>query len=174
MEQIADPSCYIQKVEIGVPLHKIILILSLSLLLSCDIDHGLGLIKTKITGRVILPDLSERPDYVESVHVIATTKNLGDLREGELTLSDVVFSNRPVKLNQQTPSYELSAPAGEYKLVAAVWKKRGEAWDYTRLLGFYGFNPDSFTFNFEPVVLSKSDPIAQNIDIYCDWSFATP
>ncbi|MDZ7721733.1 MAG: hypothetical protein U5R06_02625 [candidate division KSB1 bacterium] len=155
-------------------MHKLIVILLFPLLLSCELDHGLGLIKTRITGHVILPDLENRPEYLESVRVIATTKNLADLQQGELSLSDVIFSNSPVNLSQQTPSYDLPAPAGEYKLIAAVWKKRGEAWDYTRFLGFHGFNPDSFTFDFEPVVLTKNDPIAENIDIYCDWSFVSP
>lgn len=155
-------------------MQKLFFIIGLVFLFSCELDHGLGLIKTKITGHVILPDLADRPEHLESVRIIATTKNIADLQQGELTLSDVVFSNSPVNLSQQTPYYELSAPAGEYKLIAAVWKKRDQAWDYTRFLGFYGFNPDEFTFDFEPVVLTKSDPKAENIDIYCDWSFVSP
>lgn len=158
----------------GVKLRILVIASCLVLFLSCEIDHGLGLIRTKITGQIILPDLSNRPDYLESVRVIATTKNLGDLQQGELTLSDVVFSNSPVSLGRQTSSYELSAPEGEYKLIAAVWKKHGEAWDYTRFIGFYGFNPDSFTFDFDPVVLTSSQPVAKDIDIYCDWSFVSP
>ncbi len=140
----------------------------------CEIDHGLGLMKSRIQGRVILPDMSKRPDYVESVRVIATTKNLQDLQEGELTLSDVVFTNTSIDLGTEKPAYDLSAPLGTYKLIAAVWKKRDKPWDYTRFFGFYGFDPETFKFDFSPVVLTEERPVAKNIDIYCDWSFVSP
>jgi len=140
----------------------------------CEIDHGLGLMKSEIRGRVILPDMSKRPDYVESVRVIATTKNLQDLQDGELTLSDVLFTNTAIDLGKEKPVYDLSAPLGTYKLIAAVWKKRGKPWDYTRFFGFYGFDPETFKFDFSPVVLTEEQPVAKNIDIYCDWSFVSP
>lgn len=132
----------------------------------CDIDHGLGLSQSRIRGRVILPDMSQRPDYFEAVQVIAVTKKLDS---EDISLNDVVISNYSVDLSQHAPAYDLPAPLSKYELVAAVWKHREKGWDYTKIFGFYGFDPDSFKFTAEPIYLTKERPVVEDIDIVCDW-----
>ncbi|MDZ7372134.1 MAG: hypothetical protein ONB12_13315 [candidate division KSB1 bacterium] len=138
---------------------------------SCEIDHGLGVSKSRIRGHVILPDMSLRPDYFEAVRIIALTKTLD---AENISLNDAVFSNTSVDLSQSRPAYDLPAPLSKYEFVGAVWKKRGEPWDYTRIFGFYGFDPDSFKFEHKTIYLTKDQPVAENIDIVCDWILVTP
>jgi hypothetical protein len=137
----------------------------------CEIDHGLDVSKSHIRGHVILPDMSQRPDYFESVRIIALTKTLD---AEELSLSDAVISNSSVDLSTLKSAYSLPAPLSKYEFIGAVWKKKNEAWDYTRIFGFYGFDPDSFKFEQRPVYLTKDSPNVDDIDIVCDWILVTP
>ncbi len=146
-------------------------VLAVGLLFRCEIDHGLDVSKSRIRGHLILPDMAQRPDYFESVSVIALTKKLD---AEDITLNDVVISNSSVDLNDPTPPYDLPAPLSRYEFVGAVWKKKGEPWDYTRIFGFYGFDPDSFKFDVKPIYLTKENPVAENIDIVCDWILVSP
>ncbi len=140
------------------------LIFILFLFTACEIDHGLGTLDSRITGRVIFLNRDKRPDYVESVRIVAAV-NLPPQ-----SLGDVVFTNTSVNLSKDNPEYYVPAPPATYQLVAAVWKEKGQAWNYSKILGFYGFDPVNFTFDSVKVVLTKEQPVAQNIDIYCDWS----
>jgi len=146
----------------------IFLIVALSVLPGCEIDHGLDIMKSKITGDIIFLNPDKRPDYVESVRIVAAVKF------PFTSLSDVVFMNTSINLSKEKSVYEIPAPISTYQVVAAVWKKKGQAWNYTNLLGIYGFNPLSGQFEFKKVILTKSDPVAQGIDIYCDWSTLRP
>ena len=134
--------------------------------ISCDIDHGLGVSISRIRGHVILPDMSLRPDYFEAVRIIALTKTLD---AEDITLNDAVFSNFSVDLDHPRPTYDLPAPLSRYEFIGAIWKHREKGWDYTKIFGFYGFDPDSFIFTTEPVYLTEEQPIVENIDIVCDW-----
>ena len=150
----------------------LVLIPALSFLIfQCDIDHGLGVSSSRIRGHLILPDMALRPDYFESVRVIALTKTLD---AQDISLNDVVISNSSVDLSDPTPAFDLPAPLSKYEFVGAVWKKRNEAWDYTRIFGFYGFDPDSFKFTQTPIYLSKDNPVVDDIDIVCDWLLVSP
>jgi hypothetical protein len=132
----------------------------------CEIDHGLGISKSRIRGHVILPDMSLRPDYFEAVRVIALTKKLD---AENITLNDAVIANYSVDLSQERPTYDLPAPLSKYEFIGAVWKHREKGWDYTKIFGFYGFDPDSFKFTSEPIYLTEDHPIVDGIDIVCDW-----
>ncbi|NOY58741.1 MAG: hypothetical protein GXO75_07390 [Calditrichaeota bacterium] len=146
----------------------IFLIVVLSFLPGCKIDHGLDIMKSKITGDVIFLNPDKRPDYVESVRIVAAVKF------PFTSLSDVVFMNTSINLSKEKSAYEIPAPISTYQVVAAVWKEKGQAWNYTNLLGIYGFNPLSGQFEFKKVILTKNDPVARGIDIYCDWSTLRP
>jgi hypothetical protein len=137
---------------------------------SCDIDHGLGISKSRIRGHVVLPDMSLRPDYFEAVRIIALTKTLD---ADTITLNDVVYSNFSVDLEHPNPTYDLPAPLSKYEFIGAVWKHRQKGWDYTKIFGFYGFDPDSFKFTSQPVYLTKDQPIVNDIDVVCDWIFVS-
>ncbi|RQW05319.1 hypothetical protein EH222_10065 [candidate division KSB1 bacterium] len=138
--------------------------------ISCEIDHGLGVSTSRIRGHLVLPDMSLRPDYFEAVRVVALTKTLD---AQDITLNDAVFSNFSVDLEHPNPSYDLPAPLSKYEFIGAVWKHRQKGWDYTKIFGFYGFDPDSFKFTSQPVYLTKEQPIVDGIDIVCDWIFVS-
>lgn len=149
-------------------LRFILFIIIFSFLFGCEIDHGLGIMESKISGDVIFLNPEKKPDYVESVRVVAAVKF------PFTSLSDVVFMNTSINLSKEKSAYEIPAPLSTYQIVAAVWKEKGKAWNYANLLGIYGFNPLSGQFEFKKVALTKSNPVAQGIDIYCDWSTVRP
>jgi len=142
----------------------VVIIFLLSLFLACEIDHGLGTLDSRITGRVIFLNKDQKPDYVESVRIVAAV-NLPPQ-----SLGDVVFTNTSVNLSKDEPDYYVPAPLATYQLVAAVWKEKGQAWNYSKILGFYGFDPVTFKNDSVRVILTKTQPVAKDIDIYCDWS----
>ncbi|MBN2356696.1 hypothetical protein JXO59_11335 [candidate division KSB1 bacterium] len=143
----------------------ILVVLSTGWLIRCD--HGLGLLESKITGRLHYLNVDMRPDYVESVRVVALVhfppQGLGDL----------VYTNSGVGFRGDESSYDLPAPLATYEMVAAIWRKQGKDWDYSNILGIYGFDPINYTFETIPVTLDKSHPVADSVDIYCDWSLIT-
>jgi len=132
----------------------------------CEIDHGLGPLGSRIQGRLIFLNPEMKPEQVESVRVIAVVRWDPD----NLSLSDVVFTNRSINLSREIPEYDLPAPPATYELVAAVWKEKGRAWNYLNILGFYGFDPRDFTVGETRVELTQNQPVVQGIDILCDWS----
>ena len=136
--------------------------------MSCSIDHGLGTMNSRITGKVIFLNLEQRPSYVEAVRIVAVD-NLPPQ-----SLGDVVITNTSVNLAASEPSYYIPAPIADYELVAAVWKEKGKAWNYSNILGFYGFDPVNYLYEYKKVQLTKAQPVAQGIDIYCDWSLLKP
>ena len=139
---------------------------SILFLTSCDIDHGLGTLESKISGRIIFINHEKKPDSIEAVRVIAA------VRVPPQDLGDVVFTYSSVDLSQERSEYEIPAPLSEYELVAAIFKEKGKAWNYANILGFYGFDPTTYSFDFQKVYLDKAHPVAKGIDIYCDWQFA--
>ena len=137
----------------------------ISLLVRCEIDHGLGTLDSKITGDIIFINHDKMPERIEAVRVVAVVKFPPQ------GLGDVVFTNSSINLSKSQSEYEIAAPIASYERVVAVWKEKGKAWNYANILGFYGFDPINFKFEIIPVVLSEKHPVAKNIDIYCDWSF---
>jgi hypothetical protein len=138
--------------------------------LTCDVDHGLGVSQSRIQGRLILPDMSQRPDYFQAVRIVALTKTLD---ADDVSLNDAVFSNKSIDLGVPNPTFDLPAPISKYEFVGAVWKHRDKGWDYTKIFGFYGFDPDSFKYDVKPIYLTKAQPIVDNIEIVCDWIFVS-
>jgi len=129
----------------------------------CDIDHGLGTLDSMITGEIVFLNPEQQPEKVESVRVVAA------VRVPPESLGDVVFTNSSVNLSRDRSYYEIPAPLADYQLVAAIWKEKGKSWDYSNILSFYGFDPVNFTVENRPITLSKSQPVAQHIDILVDW-----
>ena len=133
---------------------------------SCD--TGLGLITTKITGDVIFYNQDKKPDYVESVWVVAAEKSLFE----NPSLSDIIVSDRPVNLSKDTSMYEIFVPTGTYIVVAAIWKEKGKDWNYQKMLGIYGFDPINFAYYDEnPIQITEKNKVASGYDIICDWGF---
>ncbi len=148
----------------------IALCLFLFLLHGCEIDHGLGVLGSKIKGTVIFINPDEKPDYVEAVRMAAVV----DFDFSDISLSDAVLANTSVNLSKKAPDYYIPAPIASYELVVAIWKQKGKAWDATNWLGFYGYDPVNQTVEYKSVTLSKAHPVAEDIDIYCDWTTISP
>ena len=135
---------------------------------SFSCDTGLGLLETKITGRVVFINSDKKPDLVESVWVVAAAKSLFN----NPTLNDLVISDRPVNLNKDSSEYEVFVPPGSYVIVAAIWKQKGKDWNFLNIIGRYGYDPVHFTyFDTQPVVISDRQKVVSGKDIICDWSF---
>jgi hypothetical protein len=136
----------------------------LGLISACEVDHGLGTIDSRISGKVIFRNSELKPDRIDAVRVVAVVnfppQGLGDL----------VFTNTSINLSQETPAYYVPAPLARYVLVGAIYREKGKDWDYAKILGFYGSNPDSNIYDIKPVTLTKEHPVAENIDIFCDWT----
>ncbi len=136
----------------------------LAMIAACEVDHGLGTIDSRISGRVIFLNRDLKPDRIDAVRVVAVVnfppQGLGDL----------VFTNTSINLSQETPNYYVPAPLAHYVVVGAIFREKGKDWDYAKVLGFYGSNPDSGIYAIKPVTLTKAHPVAENIDIYCDWA----
>lgn len=138
------------------------------LLLHCDIDHGLGPMKSRITGHVSFINKDLKPENIEALRAVAVTT----WDPAHFSLSDVVIANTSINLSREEPEYTIPAPLGPYELVAIIWKKKGQGWNYTHILGYYGFDPASFTGENKTVTLTASHPVAAYTDIVCDWSWA--
>ncbi len=139
----------------------------LLLLPACEIDHGLGTIESRISGRVVFLHPELKPARIDAVRVVAV------VNFPPQSLGDLVFTNTSINLSQPAPAYSLPAPLATYALVGAIYREKGREWDYSNILGFYGANPDSNVYSVEAVILSKEHPVAEGIDIYCDWAMVS-
>jgi len=138
-----------------------------SLFFSCEFDHGLGPSKTRISGVVIFDSSSTRPKNVEEVRVAVTAKTLAEILKGEVGLTDIYFGTA-VNFGRDTAAYEIALPEGTFPLIGVLWKKRGENWKPTNLIGVY--NPNcSRDFSPLAVQLTKERPIASNVNICVFW-----
>ncbi len=152
-------------------LKLLIVIFMLALLThGCEIDHGLGVLGSKITGKVIFINHDQIPDYVEAVRMAAVV----DFDFSDISLSDAVLANTSVNLSREISEYYIPAPLASYELIVAIWKQKGKAWNATNWLGFYGYDPVNQTVEYKSVTLTDQDPVAENINIYCDWSTISP
>ncbi len=147
---------------------KKFLFIALLFAAGCEIDHGLGPLNSRITGSISFVNEEFKPDDIDALRPVAVTTWDPD----NFSLSDVVIANTSVNMSKETPDYYIPAPLGKYELVAIVYRKKGRGWDYTQLLGFYGFDPVTYTGDSEVVTLTKSKPVAGDIDIVCDWTWA--
>jgi hypothetical protein len=146
------------------PKSLISILVLLFLFTACEIDHGLGTIDSQISGKVIFLHPEQKPERIDAVRVVAV---VNFPPEG---LGDLVFTNTSINLSQTAPGYHVPAPLATYVMVGAIYREKGKEWDYGKILGFYGSNPDSNIYAIKPVTLTEAHPIAENIDIYCDWS----
>ncbi len=144
------------------------MVLAVVLLVVVSCDTGLGLITTSITGEVIFIHPEDRPEFVESVWVIAAEKSLFE----KPSMSDVVISDRPVNLTVDSSAFEVFVPKGNYVIVAAIWKEKGKDWNYLNILGIYGFDPTTFTYyDTSAIIINQNHQVAAGYNILCDWGF---
>lgn len=133
--------------------------------LSCNFDQGLGVLESKISGKVYFLGTDSRPQNVDEVRVVAAAnfppQGFGD-----------VFFSEAIPFAGDSAAYEMPLPVDNYPAVAVLWKPRGEDWNFTSLLGFYGFDPRTLSARLQPVNLTNDQPVADHVDIVALWSFA--
>jgi hypothetical protein len=131
---------------------------------SCDVDQGLGVLESRISGKVYFLGSELRPQNVDEVRVVAASnfppQGFGD-----------VFFSEAIPFDGDSAAYEMPLPVDNYPAVAVLWKPRGEDWNFTSLLGFYGFKPP-LNAQLLPVNLTNEQPVAEHVDILALWSFA--
>lgn len=127
----------------------------------CDYDHGIDPIRTKISGEVSF--LGEAPWYVREVRV-AVAKRFPPV---DLT-QDLLYSEQLPK-NQMKVHYEILAIPGEYAATGVLWRRSGEAWTLSNILGLYTA-PGSFVP--APITISPEQPQADSVNMIANWDLA--
>jgi hypothetical protein len=141
-------------------------VLSALLFQACEVDHGLGLSPSRITGKVIHIQKPANVDSIaEDVRVVAAAKF------PPTGVADVFFSNE-VRTDRDTADFEIIVPYGTYPAIAVLWKQSGRNWALESLLGFYGFDLPNFQASLKGVELTEENPVAVNVDMYALWDFA--
>ena len=132
------------------------------LLGSCDFDQGIGLLKSKISGKVIYVGDPDTTVAIDEVRVVVAAKfppqGFGD-----------IFFSDAIQFEVDATEYEVPLTLGHYPAVALLWKARDRDWELTNLLGFYGFNLESFEAQLLPVDLTEEQPINDQVDIRAYW-----
>jgi len=137
---------------------------------SCNYDHGIDPIRTKIKGNILFS--GAYPGNVTEARLVVV-KNLPPVN---LT-TDVIFSE-PLPFNRgkspsenDTVSYELVVEAGVYPIAGVLWRPQGGTWDIANIIGLYlKFNPINFTIDTEIKV--DQPPGAEGINIAANWDLA--
>jgi len=142
--------------------------LLLLMLFSCEIDHGLEPIRTRITGKVIF-DKPPTGSNISEIRVVAAKTfppvNLTTdiILSDKLDLQQDTLSNGTV----ETP-FEIVAPSGIYPAVGVLWREAGQSWELTNILGLYTQGLD---FSPIEITLDEENPVVDDIVINAITSF---
>jgi hypothetical protein len=126
------------------------------LLFACEVDHGLGPIRSKIRGRVIFVD--KLPPNTDQVQV-AVAKTFPPKALLDLGLSG------PLPFWQDTVEYEILLPLGHYEAVGVLWKEKGRTWSISSILGLYTRRNSLLP---QAIDLTSEHPVKDSVDIYAD------
>lgn len=126
--------------------------------LTCDIDHGLVPLHSKIGGRVFWT--GNPPERTDEVRV-AVVKDFPPR-----TITELLFSEQ-ISYTQDTVSWEIFVPPGEYAAVAVIWKEKYNSWNLSDVVGLYGasFLNDLLIPNLQPVIVEDEKTILDSLDI---------
>jgi hypothetical protein len=146
-----------------------LLLLSLLIILSCNYDHGVDPVHTKISGEVIFAN-TPPPVYVREAVFIAAKKLPPDNLLTDVAFSDpLVFSRDSTRIEPDTVRYELIVDAGKYAAAGVLWRRQNEAWDIANILGVYTA-PGQITP--QEIELTPEHPVADNVNILANWDLA--
>ncbi len=144
-------------------LHRAAVLVAVSLLAACQVDHGLYPVRYEIRGRVIF--FAGRPP--------ATTDRVEVFALKEFPPKDpqnLLYVGQSGALNYtkgDTVDYAIPVSPTAYDLVGVVWKEKGTDWSLTGLMGIYTGSISSF-FPAR-VVVSKEHPVVEGVDIFANW-----
>ncbi|OQX95401.1 hypothetical protein B6I21_05600 [candidate division KSB1 bacterium 4572_119] len=135
--------------------------LFLSILQTCDFDHGLEPIRSNIHGTINFS--GEWPAAAAEVRLVTATQfppsGIEDLIIGE-----------QIPLSGDSYEYNFYLKPGTYKLVGVAWREVGSLWDIISICGIYFSGYDSLSPG-EIVIPSDTSQI-NNIDIVVNRSRA--
>lgn len=137
------------------------------LLLSCNIDHGLEPIQTRIKG--IVEFSGPAPGEQVAEVRVAATKNFPP----QNLTTDLLYSNQLEIRREQSGSYsvpfEIAAPPGAYPAIGVLWRESGKSWEITNILGIY---TDPAALAPKKVVVDEDHPVVDSVIIGADWTLA--
>jgi hypothetical protein len=141
----------------------LLVVLSIIMFLTCEIDHGLYPVNYQISGNIYFFK-STPPENTDRIEIFA-------LKEfPPKDPQNFLYLGRSGALAYQQGnaiSYEVQVSRTSYQLIGLLWKEKGEDWNLTGLMGFYTGGLDSFFP--DSVVITKEKPVVENIDIYANW-----
>ena len=144
------------------------LALMLGVLLSCEYDHGVDPIRTRIRGNIIFTSLPA-PGDVREVRVAVAKRFPPENLATDLIYSDPLTFSRSTNPGTDTVAYELVVEPATYSAAGVLWRKSGAAWDIANILGFYTapgqLSPQS-------IVITPENPVAENVNILANWDLA--
>jgi hypothetical protein len=148
------------------PILQTIAIGFLVLQFSCEIDHGLEPIRSKIGGMVTFKG-DKNPDLTDEVRV-ALVKKFPPKEINELLFSEIILNNSD-RLPLQPRHWEIYVPSGSYEIAAVIWKANNQSWNISDVIGIYGGTiiGDQVIppFPFKPIVIPESGAVIDTIDI---------
>lgn len=139
------------------------------LVVSCDYDHGMDPVRSRIRGEVIFNN-TPAPENVREVAFVAVKKLPPDN-----LLTDVVFSDPlpinidPNRVAPDTVRFDIVADMGHYDAAGVLWRRKGEAWDIANILGLYTL-PGQITP--QTIELTAEHPVADSVTINANWDLA--
>lgn len=144
-------------------------LIALLLSMSCDYDHGVEPVRTKIVGNIVFVGPPPPSDVREARLVIV--KNLPP----ENLTTDVIFSD-PLPFNRaklpagnDTVRYELAVDPGVYPIAGVLWRHKDRSWNIADLLGLYiKINPN-LTIDTQ-IAVDRDSVFAANIA--ANWELA--
>lgn len=145
------------------------LLSSLFLLLSCNQDHGMDPVRTRISGEVIFTN-TPPPEYVREAVFIAAKKLPPDNLLTDVVFSDpLVFDTSRTRTEPDTVKYDLIADAGTYTAAGVLWRRQNEPWDIANILGVHTA-PGEITP--QEIELTPEHPVADSVDVIANWDLA--
>ena len=105
--------------------------------LTCNVDHGLRPIHSKIGGTIQFTG-DRVPLNTDEIRV-AVVKDFPPRNIKELLFSDMLpFREGDTTVIKRPVSWEIFVPPGEYDMAAVIWKENNEAWNISDVVGIYG------------------------------------
>ena len=137
---------------------KFIPFILILLAISCNIDHGLTPIHSKMGGKIFFQGTA--PGRTDEIRV-AVVKEFPPRAINELLFSD------QIPFQEDTVEWEIYLPPDEYAAVIVVWKEKYHSWNLSDVIGLYGgqFVGDLLIPTFETVTIPDENAVVDTIHI---------
>lgn len=133
---------------------------------ACEDDSGIRPDFFEGTVRGTLKIRTVVPDTTDEIRVALAKEFPPSSLQGLITSGVIPVQKDPDITSQDVP-YEMQAPLGTYEAALVIWKAKEASFQLTDIVGIYG---DLDEFKLFPIVLTKEQPVAENVDIAVDLS----